>query len=247
MTILTDFCGRERALYAPEETNLFLAAVREVDRYLQYMEIALARHAQLSAQFAAITKRFFEAPKGVSAVTPQMQATIDALGALQTLIAMDHETFCLFGTIFLDRAACFVERYFGHPTSGRIDSHRKLDRKLTSYAVEKGLLLPDGLADSVRWLEERVCEYRDHEIAHDKSMRWTYGMKMDPDGTVLPVKSGLFLPPRPVGAGRPPIEAIPLQELKERINRYVSELIALIETNRAHTCYKLKASAAVTG
>jgi hypothetical protein len=45
----------------------------------------------------------------------------------------------LFGTILLDRTACFIARCFGRPNTGRIDSHRKLDKKLASYAAEKDL------------------------------------------------------------------------------------------------------------
>jgi hypothetical protein len=33
---------------------------------------------------------------------------------------------CLFGTILLDRTACFIERCFGRPNTGRIDSHRNI-------------------------------------------------------------------------------------------------------------------------
>ncbi len=69
-----------------------------------------------------ITKR-----QGGGPVGPDRLKLHDEAVALQDFLHLEYESFCLFGTIFLDRVACFIEGYFGKPAKeGRIDKHRSL-------------------------------------------------------------------------------------------------------------------------
>jgi hypothetical protein len=236
VNVFVDFISRERRLYDGDDNNRVSFALAQPARYLQYLEFILPHHAELCAQQMAAFRKLTAEPSGTRELSQEEVEEIHRQAECQSRILMDSEAFYLFGTIFMDRVACFIEHYFGRPKVGRIDSHRKLKNKLADYADEKGLTLPEGLSDSAQWLEANLCEHRDREITHDKSSRSLRFLSFSGDGGMHASKSKLY----PAESDEQ-VDALPLPDLKARIDRYVGELISLIEANRARTCYRLRA------
>ena len=141
----------------------------------------------------------------------------------------------MFGTIFLDRVACFMEGYFGRPKEGRIDSHRKLKNKIAAYEAEKSLVLPECFAESIAFLENNVAEFRDKQITHDKSWRSMHATAWSRNGQTRIAKVKLY--PR---EGDKQIEGGEPRELLAAIAKYTEQLLSLIETNRSRTQFRLK-------
>ena len=160
----------------------------------------------------------------------------DEARQITRLLQCDYESFFLFGTIFLDHIALFIEEYFGKTNNGgRIQKHRSLNNKLTRYATEKELVLPEGFAESITYLEDNLAEFRDKEITHDKSWRSMHGFMHGPDRETSIMKTKLY--PK---KGDDQVEGEQPRVLLEVIDKYIDQLISLIETNRSKTQLQLK-------
>ena len=168
---LLEFIGRERARF--EDSNVFTLGLGHVSRYYRFLNIIYGRYTELSAQCMENTWRQMELCKtqGSGPVGPDLlQLNIEAQG-LHDRLHLEIESFFMFGTVFLDRAACFIEWYFGRLPVGRINSHRQLKNKLSDYVSAKDLILPQFFKDSIDLLEDSLAEFRDKEIVHDRSPR----------------------------------------------------------------------------
>lgn len=235
---LLNFIRQEREHYAGNDNNRFAFSLGQASRYYRFLHIIYARYVEANARFMANIRRMTEIIKrqGGGPVGPEFQKLCDEGGALQDVLHLEYESFCLFGTIFLDRVACFIEGYFGKPAEkGRIDKHRSLKNKLAAYAYDKGLVVPEGFADSVAFLEGNLAEFRDKEITHDKSWRSMHLTAWGPEGKTRLGKTKIF--PR---EGDEQVEGKEPGELLTAIKEYAHQLVSLIETNRSRTQFRLK-------
>ncbi len=235
---LYEFIGRERDRY--EDTNMFAFGLGQVSRYYRFLHIIYARYAELSKRFVENTRRKMEIIKaqGSGPVGPELSRLLLEGQDLQVRLHLEIESFFVFGTIFLDRVACFIEGYFGRPAKGRINSHRQLKNKLAEFALEKDLTLPEGFEQNVAFLEDSLAEFRDKEITHDRSPRSMHGTSFTTDGETSIVKTKLY--PR---EGDQQADGKTPRELMETVERYADQLISLIESNRAKAGLPLKVEA----
>ena len=237
MDRLHTFIGREREHYGGDDNNRFAFSLGQASRYYRFLHIVYSRYAEASARFIENSERVIEASQkqGRGPAGPELLKLHIEGRDLTDLLHLEYESFHLFGTIFLDRMACFIERYFGKPRIGRIDTHRKLKNKLAAYAAEKGLMLPEGFADSVASLEDSLAEFRDKEIAHDKSPRSMHLTMWTSDGEARLAKTKLY--PR---EGDKQVEGGEPRELLAVVEKYIEQLVSLIETNRSRSTFGLK-------
>jgi hypothetical protein len=121
---------------------------------------------------------------------------------------------------------------------GRINSHRQLKNKLSEYVAVKHLTLPEGFEDIVAFLEHSLAEFRDKEIAHDRSPRSMPMTRFNAAGETSLSKTRLY--PR---EGDQQADGNTPRELIETVEGYVDQLIALIETNRSKSRLPLKVEA----
>ena len=231
---LSEFIGREREKYA--DTSLFAFGLGQAHRYYRFLHIIISRYADVSAKFMENTERQLAISKAQGSGpigAEHWRLTLEARD-LQDQLHLEIESFFLFGTIFLERAANFIETYFGKPINGRVNTRHLLNKELAGYAAEKNLALPEGLTDTMSYLEEELAKYRNKQITHDNDLRSLHGTTFDGEG-----HTGLGKPkinPRDddkwVESAKPPV-------LLEAIERYVDHLISLIETNRSKTQFEL--------
>lgn len=225
---LTDYIGHERMRY--EDDNKFAFGFGQVSRYYRFLVLIYERYAELSSQFMENSLRTTELCKaqGSGPVGEELSRLLLEGQDLQVQLHLELESFFMFGTVFLDRAACFIEWYFGKPNTGRISSHRRLRNKLPVYVLEKGLTLPEGFESCVTLLEDGLAEFRDKEIVHDRSPRSFHITRFNSDGETSLSKGRLY--PR---EGERHVDGKTPQELIELVERYVDQLIFFIEINRS--------------
>ena len=238
MNSLLDFIVRERERYTDRDNNRFAFSLGQAARYYGFLQIVYSRYVDANVRFIDNSKHMRAALVKQSDGTsgPERHALYVEGRDVAELLHLDYESFYLFGTIFVDRIACFIEGYFGAPRQGRIDKHRSLKNKLIAYADEKRLVLPDGFADSVAFLEDSLAEFRDKVITHDKSWRSMPMTVWTPEGEARLGKTKLY-----PTEGDKQVEGKEPKELLEAIDRYIEQLVYLIETNRSRTQFRLKA------
>ncbi len=227
MDKLAQFIESEREVY--EHNNMFALGLGQADRYYRFLHRVYARYLDLSPRVVDNVKRSMDIAKeqGNGPVGPELWESQMQGRELGEQLQLEIESFYLFGTIFLDRVACFIEGYFQKPSEGRIDTHRKLKNKLREFVVEKGLALPEGFEASVDYLENDLAEFRDKDITHDKSPRTIRGITWDSDGVTGIHKSRVY--PRegdPLASGTPPPNLMNAIEIY--VENYARKLVTVI-------------------
>lgn len=235
MNRIYDFVQIERQRYSGKDNNRFAFSFGHVGRYYRFLQIVYLRYVEINAAFKDASARWQKAVMNAESgpIDDHLDGLYGASSELLIVLHLEYESFYIFGALFLDRAASFIEDYFGRPGKGRVNRHRALKNKLAGYADEKGLALPDGFADSVEFLEDYLAEFRDKEITHDKSWRSMHGTIWHPEEEVRLFKTKIY--PRD---GDKQIEGKQPSELLAAIEEYVDGIISLIETNRHRTQYQ---------
>jgi hypothetical protein len=136
----------------------------------------------------------------------------------------------LFAKILLDKIAHSLEFYFGQARNLSLDSHDQLAKNLISYATQKGLSLPSGFIALAGKLKTDISDYRDYEIAHEKSPRRMSATLLDNDGKMRIAGLNLY----PTAKDRQ-IETKKLHDLLSDIDSYIRQMIELMESNQEKT------------
>jgi hypothetical protein len=158
--------------------------------------------------------------------------------ALSVQLQLEIESFYLFAKIMLDKVAHAIEFYFGPAHKLPLDSHDDLVTKLTQYCSNRGLQPNPILLKIAAGLKERISDFRDYQIAHEKSPRtmWVLGWSSADD-----LRMGLTrLNPTLRDSQR---DSTPLRELARELNSYLDALVDFLSNNRDRTNLKVKGSA----
>lgn len=152
---------------------------------------------------------------------------------LNALVHLEIESYYLFAKICLDKIAHALEFYFGQGRGKSLDSHDQLVKNFPAYAKEKDLALPADFIRIATGLKEDISDYRDYEIAHEKSPRRLSGTIFDTEGRMQIAGISLY----PTDADKQVESKVP-HDLAKDLDAYIGCVIELLETNRAKT--KLK-------
>ena len=101
------------------------------------------------------------------------------------------------------------------------------------YAATKGLLIPTGLSEAISDLRKRVADFRDQEVAHEKSPRTMRGLTWGPDEEVSFVSTRLF----PKQSDKQ-TNSESLNSLANALQEYVSKVIEFLEENSSKARFK---------
>lgn len=148
-----------------------------------------------------------------------------------------REVFYLLAKIMLDKAAHAVEFYFGPVNKASLDSHDQLVKNLERYAA--GRRLESGkefqrFASMAGRLKRDVSDFRDYQIAHEKSSRTTWVTLW---GGPKDIRMGLIrLYPTAKDVQN---ESRALENLWEDLDAYLDSLVAVLSANRSKTKLKL--------
>jgi hypothetical protein len=240
MSKWSDFIGTERDRHADEDNNKFAMCFSQVSRYLEFVAVILKRYEDVSHQFLKNTKDMQASMSpGTHPMTGKQMALHEDGLRLNVLLHLEIESYYLFAKIFLDKIAHALEFYFGQGRKMPLDSHDNLVKYFAAYAEQKRLKLPPNLMDLAAKLKKDISDYRDYEIAHEKSPRRMSGTVFDEHGTMRISAISLY----PTEKDQQ-IESKSLHELSADIDKYINGVIAVIRSNCSKT--RLKAAAPTT-
>lgn len=235
MQALIDFIGRERNRFAVDDGNIFAFAFSKVTRRWAFLEIIRQRHQDASAAFISNSEAFRATikPGGPHTMT-QDQMKLQAEGwPLSNLVHLEIESFYLFAKILLDELAHAIENYFGPARGLSLDSHDDLAKSLRAYAAAKGLTIPEEFENSVLDLRQRISDFRDQQIAHEKSPRTMRGTTWDATGEVMLATNRLY----PKGSDKQ-VNSETLGGLMAALEAHIGSVISFVEANRSRARFK---------
>lgn len=157
-----------------------LTALKQVQRYRQFLELLLAQYADSSREYAACRRCFF-LDNPAEEWTLEDQKRGNELGHL---LELQIESFYVFAKILLDKLAIAVERHFGGARGLSLDSHDKLVKNLDRYAESHHFGVRDSIRQQAQTLKLRVSDFRDKNIEHFKSPHISAGVGLDENGGI---------------------------------------------------------------
>ncbi len=185
MSQLSEFIGSERERFAEEDNNRFAMSFSQVSRYSLFLDVVLKRYDDASQQLFRSTKEIQATLLPGTHPVSTNQMTLHEEGVrLTILLHLEIESFYLFAKILLDKVARSLEFYFGQGREMSLDSHDDLVKNFASYVGAKGLTLPADFMAIAAALKKDVSDYRDYEIAHEKSPRRMNATVFDEHGTM---------------------------------------------------------------
>ena len=136
-----------------------------------------------------------------------------------------HWPFCLSKCPYCD--------FNSHVRQGGIDE----TRYVAAYAAEKSLALPADFMRIAAALKKDISDYRDYEIAHEKSPRRLSGTVFDTEGRMQIAGISLY----PTKADQQ-VESKVLHDLMRDLDTYIALVIELVRSNGKKTKLKRKES-----
>lgn len=236
--MLAGFVMSERFQYANDDNNRFAFALGQAVRYYDFLLIVLDRYRKASKKMVSILEKSMKLMSHTGQPVPMTEEQLHLMeesSRLTTLVHLEIESFYLFAKVFLDNVARFLYVYFGQAQSVRLKSHNNLAVYHERYCEVKSLTVPQGFFESIMLLKERICDYRDDEIAHEMSLRAIKATSWGASGGVR-IAGGTLYPRE--GERRATSEE--LHQLMDAINIYIRQVFTMIETNREKSRLKLR-------
>jgi hypothetical protein len=234
MTKLSDFIGAERERFANEDNNKFAMSFSQIYRYSAFLDIILKRYEEVSSKFFENTKATQAAVlPGTHPMTGQLMTLHEEGIRLNIMLHLEIESYYLFAKIMLDKIVHALEFYFGQGRNISLDSHDNLVKYFEAYAEQKGLVLSPEFRAMAKILKTDISDYRDYEIAHEKSPRRMSGTMFDSEGNMKMTAMSLY----PTEKDQQ-VESKVLHDLARDLDIYITQVIELIRTNGAKTRLK---------
>lgn len=229
------FIRSEFERYDADDNNRVGVSLRQIERYLRFVEIARSRYLSISTKVAERFRKRMEDPArnpGTRVLTPEEIAEQQKDGQLNLHLHFEIESFFLFAMILLDKVAHFIGDYFGQVQRISFRSHDKLRKGIDQYSKAKHLQIPSGMTDSMIELRSLIKDYRDDYIAHLQNPRAVHGTRFAAnDATQIDIET-INWKEQDKQVSSPPIEHV-----CSVIERYMSQLESLIEMNRDKSRY----------
>jgi hypothetical protein len=225
----TKFVGAERCRFLIEQDNMFAFSFGKLTRYWRFLEIIYERYQMASRAYMENTKALYEPmkPGASSLLTEEQQRLHEAGYSLQTELHLEAK-------IMLDVIARAIEYYFGPAQRASLDSHDALAKNFHTYAAAKSLGKDEHFYKRVTELKTLVANFRDYQIAHEKSPRTIKATVYDKDGDARLADGRLYPKESEVQ-----VESSDLTKLRTELEGYVESVTTFIEANRDKTNLKL--------
>ena len=150
---------------------------------------------------------------------------------MNAALHLEIESFYLFAKILLDKIAHAIEFYFGQVRRKPLDSHDDLVKNMEDYAESKKLELFPKLMKLSEQLKQDVSDFRDYQIAHEKSPRTLRGTQYDAEG-----KTKMFLTRfTPKASELKQVETKIPDELLTSLYQYLDLIMQFMEANADKT------------
>lgn len=226
---ISDFITSNRNKFADKHNNMFTFSFGEIQRYYEFLEIISGRWEGIEAEYVAGVRHMMETSKknpGTHVMTTNEWALHEESRKKSTLLHLEMESYYLFSKIMLDKVARSIEFFFGATRNLPLDSHDDLTKNLVKIAEQKSLLVSEGLLVLIPRLKKTVSDFRDQQIAHQKSPRVTRGTVFSDDGSTKIMINMLYPKETDVQS-----EGVNLSELRALIDQYLDEVVRFLEVN----------------
>jgi hypothetical protein len=233
-----DFISEHRERFEVEHNNIVSLSFSKVTRHWQFLEIIYQRYIDASEALIANSdamQAIRQPGPGPHTMTAEQISLMNRGHVLSVAAHLEIESFYLFAKILLDEIAHSFECYFGSARGVSLDSHDNLTKYLAAYAAVKELTILPSFAERTVELKKRISDYRDYQIAHEKSPRTLRGTMWGPDRRLRMSNNRVY----PKASDRQ-VDTESLEELKNSLEDYIRDLIVLIESNADKTALRLQ-------
>jgi len=232
ITRLEEFVVAEREHLETSDSNIFGAAMRQVTRYREFLDVIRERHRKASSSFIALQKtQLAEAkersPERKVMTKEEIQRMIESR-ELGVLVHLDVESFHVFAKNLLDRVANFLGFYFGQVQSVSFISHNKLRKGLQTFVSQKNVQLPAGFHSLMEECQ-KISDYRDDHIIHKANPRTIHATTFQLDGDDASIAPTKVYPTEKDTSQS--VRTQPLGEAIETIDAYLEAFLELLSTN----------------
>lgn len=237
MNQINNFVSSERTRYSTKYNNRFAFWFNQISQYSKFLDIIYNRYIIISKKCLENNKQFIKSiPKNTSGpLSTESRILMSTDAQLGNKLLLEIESFYLFAKIVLDKIAYFVIDYFGTEQKFKMkSSHHGLTDHFGKYAKSKKIKSPKGFLENAKYLRQHISDYRDDKITHLNNPRLIKGFSFDKNGNVK--VSDIYIYPQKgevekQGTGKD------IKELKQLLDKYINQVIELVETNRDSTTY----------
>lgn len=241
MDMLSEFITLERERFSTRHNNLFAFSFSHISRYFEFLKIIQARYHKVAAEFIENSKaQQATFQSGTNSVTEEQMQLLNRGREITAILHLEIESYYLFAKILLDKIARAFEFYFGQSRGLPLDSHDDLVKNIQGYISAKQLTtLQNDVKELMQNLKQCVSDYRDKEIAHEKSPR-TMKATMFSHGarsTAWVANTKIY----PTEKDKQ-VESKEIDEVMGLIDKYTSEVVKYIRENKEKTNLEVASS-----
>lgn len=224
----------ERERFSTRHNNLFAFTFSQISRYYEFIKIIQERYHKVSAEFIENTKaQQATFQSGTQIVSNEQLRLLNKGREITTILHLEIESYFLFAKILLDKVARAIEFYLGQARGLSLDSHDSLIKHFENYISTKQLTtLPTDLSESMKTLKEYVSDYRDKEIAHEKSPRTMKATMFSHGATSTTWIASTKIYPTEKDKQ---VESKEIDKTMGLIDKYIGEIVKYIQDNREKT------------
>lgn len=237
---LSAFISSERSYFEVEGNNMFAMAFGQVRRYYGFLVLIKARHDRLSDNYRKLSERcmaLIPTHSGPAPITKELGAVMEEMSGMSVQFQLEIESYYVFAKIMLDRVAHFIEFIYGPARRLPLDSHDQLTKHFKGYCAAKGLKDFVNVETLLSSLKQDISDYRDYQIAHEKSPRTIRAIAISDAGDASVMATKIY-PKESDGQ----VQSQSPAKLELDLLRYLTEIMALVRANREQC--KLKPVAA---
>lgn len=235
--MLDDFISKQRIRFDTKDNNLFATSWGKVSRRLEFLKIIMYRYTKLSIECVQSHEELRAALSGKSGTYTQLQQKLyNDTRSIGAQVHLQIESAYLFAKIILDDIARAIEYYFGTVAGCSLDSHNDWEKGIDKYIGIKKHIMDPELRAKISELKKKISDYRDYQIAHEKSPRTVFGTTLDKVGGIKIVTSRIY-PKESEYAGE---ESVTPNEIFESVESYVEMIVSFIVANQDLTGRKRK-------
>ena len=202
-------------------------------RYEGYLRMILLRHTSILHGLKSLsTDHQRNLKQGAAEVVAEDSGVMARRTEFTLGLALETETFYLFASIYLDRIAQFLGRYFGQLRGVSTKSHDQLARNFRAFQEGHGLEVPSGFEQRLIDLKRRLKEFRDDQIALESEAK-IQGIFAELDEGVNLAMAAAHQANR--GTGIIEAESKGLGELAAAIDAHCEAVQSLVSATRARS------------
>ncbi len=238
MKELSIFISEHRKRFKNEHNNMFTFSWSKVIRRLDFLKTICNRHKEVSFKYIPnIEKQQQLASSSSSTMSTEQHILLEENIKLTSDLHLQIESGYLFSKIILDDITRAIEYYFGSATGLPLDSHDDFTKNIQKYSSVKDVKVSESFIQVLKDLKREICDFRDYQIAHEKSPRTMFGTYWDKEGNITLMLNRLY----PKESDEQFQSKTP-EQLLTMVESYIKKIITLIKENETKTELKLESN-----